>query len=203
MKGIVVDFDEKKITQKEFYSNGNKKIVKINDINVNEILISSEFFPGLNRNQHIIGCKHNHKIKPLYIKLPKYVCRGKTFKKNMTIPSEINNAYFFEKYNKIWKKIEELIGKSFERKPPFYNNITCTTKIKTLSPYSEDYQDIKIPRKEMIYKFSSIAILHSVNTKDSKYYPQAYTEEYEYERVEEVSYFDNYFDSDSDSDFDE
>ena len=26
-------------------------------------------------------------------------------------------------------------------------------------------------------------------------------EEYKYERVEEVSYFENYFDSDSDSDF--
>ena len=203
MEGIVVDFDEKKITQKEFYSSDNKKIVKINDINVNEILISKELFLGLNRNQHIIECKHNHKIKPLYIKLPKYVCRGKTFKNNMTISSEINKAYFFEKYNKIWKKIEELIGISFERKPPFYNNITCTTKIKTLSPYSEDYQDIKIPRKEMIDKFSSIAILHSLNTKDSNYYPQAYMEEYKYERVEEVSYFDNYFDSGSDSDFEE
>ena len=117
----------------------------------------------------------------------------------MTIPSEINDAYFFEKYNKIWKKIEELLGINFERKPPFY--ITCTTKIRTLSAYPEDYQDIKISRKEIIYKFSSIAILHSVNTKDSKYYPQEYMEEYKQERVEEVSYFDNYFDSDSDSDF--
>ena len=52
-----------------------------------------------------------------------------------------------------------------------------------------------IPKKEIIYKFSSIAILHSVNTKDDKYYPQAYMEEYKYERIEEVSHFDN--DSDS------
>ena len=59
--------------------------------------------------------------------------------------------------------------KNFERKPPFCNNIACITKIKTLSSYSEDYQDIKIPRKKIIYKFSSIAILHSVSTKDSKY----------------------------------
>ena len=115
----------------------------------------------------------------------------------MTISSEINDSYFFEKYNKIWKKIEELMGINFERKPPFYN-IACTTKIKALSPYSEDYQAIKSPRKEIIYKFSSIAILHSVITKDYKYYPQAYMEEYKYERVEEASYFHNYFDSDSD-----
>ena len=116
----------------------------------------------------------------------------------MTISSEINDSYFFEKYNKIWNKIEELMGISFERKPPFSNNITCTTKIRTLSPYSEDYQDIKIPRKEIIYKFSSIAILHSVGEKDDKYYPQAYMEEHKYQRAEEISSFDTFFDSDSD-----
>ena len=77
-------------------------------------------------------------------------------------------------------------------------NITFTTKIKT-----EYYQDIKIPKKEIIYKFSSIAILHSVNTKDDKYYPQAYMEEYKYERTEEASHFDSDSDSDSSSDFEE
>ena len=102
----------------------------------------------------------------------------------MTITSEINDSYFFEKFYKIWEKIEELMGIHFERKPPFSNNITCTTKIKTLSPYSEDYQDIKIPRKEIIYKFSSIAILHSVDEKDNKYYPRAYMEEYKYETAQ-------------------
>ena len=54
----------------------------------------------------------------------------------------------------------------------------------------------------MVYKFSSIAILHSVNTKDNKYYPQVHMEEYNYERTEEVSHFDNDSDSDSDSDSD-
>ena len=39
------------------------------------------------------------------------------------------------------------MGINFERKPPFCDNITYTTKIKTLSPYSDDYQDIKIPQK--------------------------------------------------------
>ena len=58
-------------------------------------------------------------------------------------------------------------------------------------------------KKEIIYKFSSITILHSVNTKDDKYYPQVYMEEYKYERIEEVSYFDNDSNSDSDSDFEE
>ena len=39
-----------------------------------------------------------------YIKLPEYVCSGSTFKKYITISSEINHADFFEKYNKKWKK---------------------------------------------------------------------------------------------------
>ena len=50
---------------------------------------------------------------------------------------------------------------------------------------------------------SSIAILHSVGTKDNKYYPQAYMEEYKYDRIKEVSYFDNDSDLDFDSDFEE
>ena len=115
--------------------------------------------------------------------------------------SEINDFEFFEKCNKIWKKIEELMGINFERKPPFYNNTTHTTKIKTHSPYLEDYQGIEIPRKEIIYKFSSVAIFYSVDRNDNIYYPRAYMEECKYERIEYISYFDNDSDSDPDSDF--
>ena len=43
------------------------------------------------------------------------------------------------------------MGITIERKPQFCNNIAYTTKTKTLSSYS-NYQDIKIPRKEIIYK---------------------------------------------------
>ena len=50
----------------------------------------------------------------------------------------------------------------------------------------------------MIYKFSSIDVLQSVGKKDNKYYPRAYMEEHKYERAEEISYFDNFFDFDSD-----
>ena len=76
------DFGEKKTTRKEFYSDDNKKIFDINDININEILISKGLFPKIiNLNEYVIGYKYNRSIKPLYIKLPEYVCRGNTFKK--------------------------------------------------------------------------------------------------------------------------
>ena len=105
------------------------------------------------------------------------------------------------------KKIEELMRINFERKPQFCTNAAFTTKPKIFLSYSEEYQDMRLPKKEIICEFSSIAILHSVNTIDDEYYPRVYMEECKYERVEEVSYFDNDSDSnsdpDSDSDFDE
>ena len=60
------------------------------------------------------------------------------------------------------EKTEELMGMNFERKQRFCNNIIYVTKIKTLSSYSED-----------------------------KYYPQAYMEEFKYERIEGVFHFDS------------
>ena len=202
MVRVIIDFGEKKTTKKEFYGDENKKIFDINDINIDEIIISKILFPEIrNLNEYVIGYKHNHNIKPLYIKLPKYVCSGSTFKENITISSEINDADFFEKYNKIWKKIEELIGINFEREPQFCTNVTYATKIKTLLYYAEEYQDIRLPKTEIIYKFSSIAILHSVIIMDDEYYPRVYIEECKYERMEEISHIDS--DSDSDSDYEE
>ena len=81
MEETIIDFGEKNTTEKEFYSNDNTKIFNIDNININEILISKGLFLGSNDNNYyyVIGYKHNQKIKPLYIKLPKYVCKGKTF----------------------------------------------------------------------------------------------------------------------------
>ena len=105
------------------------------------------------------------------------------------------------------KKIEELMRINFERKPQFCTNAAFTTKTKIFLSYSEEYQDMRLPKKEIICKFSSIAILHSVNTIDDEYYPRVYMEECKYERIEEVSHFDNdsdsYTDPVSDSDFEE
>ena len=47
----IIDFGVKITTKKEIYSDDNKKIFNINDININEILISEGLFPLLNLNQ--------------------------------------------------------------------------------------------------------------------------------------------------------
>ena len=78
----IIDFGKKKTTKKEFYSDDNNKIFNIDNININDILISKRLFSEIiNLNEYIIGYKHNYNIKPLYIKLPEYVCSGNRFKK--------------------------------------------------------------------------------------------------------------------------
>ena len=51
------------------------------------------------------------------------------------------------------EKIEELKEINFERKPQFCTNVTYTTKIEILLSYSEEYQDMRLPKKEIIYNF--------------------------------------------------
>ena len=58
---------KRKDHKKEFYSDDNKKIFNIHDININEILVSKRLFPEIiNLNEYTIGYEHNDKIKPLY-----------------------------------------------------------------------------------------------------------------------------------------
>ena len=45
---------KKKHTKKEFYSDDNKFFFNINDININEILISKGLFPLLNLKEYVI-----------------------------------------------------------------------------------------------------------------------------------------------------
>ena len=81
MERTITDFGEKSTTENFFYCNDNKNLFNIDNVNINEILISRGLFPALIHNYYVIGYDHNQKIKPLYIKLPKNVCTGKTFKK--------------------------------------------------------------------------------------------------------------------------
>ena len=43
----IIDFGEENTRKKELYSNDNIKIFNINNININEILISKRLFPEI------------------------------------------------------------------------------------------------------------------------------------------------------------
>ena len=69
MSGKNISFDDKKIRKSDFYK--NKKINKIDDINVNNMLVSKKEPCGTkNSFKYFIGYKDNDIIRPLCIRLP-------------------------------------------------------------------------------------------------------------------------------------
>ena len=69
MTGKNVNFGDKKIEKSNFYK--NKRVIKIDDIDVNKILVSKEEPYGLKTLfKYFIGYNDNDVIGPLCIKLP-------------------------------------------------------------------------------------------------------------------------------------
>ena len=60
-----INFDNKKIKKSDFYNNRNKKIFKIDDIDVNKILVSKkEQYGKYNSFKYFIGYNDNDVIRP-------------------------------------------------------------------------------------------------------------------------------------------
>ena len=109
----------------DFYK--NKKIFNINDIDVNNILVfKKEKYGESDSFQHFIGYNDNNVIKPSYLEFPQmtgYINKfngNKNKNKNtITMSLKVNDKKLFKNYNKIWKKIEELISTKFNTKPTY------------------------------------------------------------------------------------
>ena len=88
MSGKNINFDDKKIKKSDFYK--NKKINKIDDINVSNILISKrEPYGTKNSSKYFIGYNDNDIIRPLCIKLPPMTGYFRKFNENSTMSFRI------------------------------------------------------------------------------------------------------------------
>ena len=115
MSGNNINFDDKKIRKSTFYK--NKKINNIEDIDVNNILVSKkEPYGTKNSLKYFIGYNDNDVIRPLCIRLPQMTGYGRKFDENATMTFRVNNKQLLKSYNKIWKTIEELMKINFEGK---------------------------------------------------------------------------------------
>ena len=83
-------FWRQKIKKSDFYK--NKKVTKIDDIDVNKILVSKEEPYGTkNPFKYFIGYNDNDVIRPLCIKLPQMTNYVKKFEGNTTMSFKISN----------------------------------------------------------------------------------------------------------------
>ena len=108
----------KKIEKSTFYK--NKTINNIEDIDVNNILVSKkEPYGNKNSVKYFIGYNDNDIIRPLCIRLPQMTGYARKFDENATMSFIVKNKQLLKKYTKIWETIEGLMKINFESKPVY------------------------------------------------------------------------------------
>ena len=98
--------ETKKNKKSDFYK--NKKVTKVDDSDVNKILVSKEEPYGTkNSFKYFIGYSDNDVIRPLYIKLPQMIGYVRKFEGNTTTFFKFSEKQLLKKYDQIWKRVEK------------------------------------------------------------------------------------------------
>ena len=96
MSGKNVNFGDKKIKKSDFYK--NKKVIKIDDIDANKILVSKEEPYGTkNLFKYFIEYNDNEVIRPLCIKLPQMTGYVRNFDGNRTMSFKFSDKQLLKK----------------------------------------------------------------------------------------------------------
>ena len=91
-----LNFGDTKIKKSDFYK--SKKVIKIDDIDVNKILVSEEKPYGTkNSFKYFIGYNDNDVIRPLCIKLPQMTGYVRKFEGNTTMSFKISDKQLLKK----------------------------------------------------------------------------------------------------------
>ena len=105
MSGKNVNSGDKKNQKSDFYK--NKKVINIDDIDFNKILVSKEEPYGIKSSfKYFIGYNDNDVIGPLCMKLPQIIGYVRKSEGNTTMSFKMNDSRLLKKYNQIWKKVE-------------------------------------------------------------------------------------------------
>ena len=96
MSGKNINFNDKKIKKSTFYK--NKALNNIEDINVNNILVSKkEPYGNKNLLKYFIGYYNHDIIRPLCIRLPQMTGYSKKIDENATMSFIIKNKQLLNK----------------------------------------------------------------------------------------------------------
>ena len=191
----------RKSKKSNFYK--NKKVAKIDDTNINKILVSKkEPYCTKKLFKYFIGYNKNNVIRPLCIELSQMTDYVRTFGSNTVISFKISDKQLLKKYNQIWKRVEKLLKIEFYSKP-VYGDDEKYIKTKIImygGSMFTNFQGKKMPKEKAPCKCLSIIMLDSVIKAKKKCCPQTPFEEckYEQEKIRMESIID---DDQSDSNF--
>ena len=105
MSGKNINFNNKKIRKSTFYK--NKKINNIEDIDVNNILVSKkESYGNKNSLKYFIGYNDNDIIRSLCIRLPQMTGYARKFNENATMSLIVKDKQLLKNYTKIREKLK-------------------------------------------------------------------------------------------------
>ena len=181
MSGRNINFDDKNINKSSFYK--NKKLFSLNDIDVNEILVSKKELHGTeNSFNYFIGYNDGDVIRPLCIILTQMIGYVKHFDSNKKISFKVNDNKLLKKYNKIWVKICNLLNIKFDSQPVYGDGDKyIKTEIKTYGDrVNTNFQGKKVPIENASYNCLSLIMLNSFIRANKKFYPQTLLEECKY-----------------------
>ena len=195
MSGKAINFNHKKIRKSDFYK--NKKVFKIDNIDVNNILVSKkELYWTKNSFKYFIGYNDNDVIRPLCTRLLKMTGYARKFNENVTMSFKANDKQLLKNCNRMWGKVESLFNIDFESKPVYGdNNKYIKTNIKIyVGSIITNFHKNKIPKEKGPCKCLSIIMIDSVIKANKKYYLQSLLEECKY--MQEKIKTENYIDED-------
>ena len=190
-----INFDDKKIRKSAFYK--NKTIDNIENIDVNNILVSKkEPYRTKNSFKYFIGSNDNDIIRPLCIRLPQMTGYVNKFNENATMSFRVTDKQLLKNYNKIWRKVEQLMKIDFESKLVYGDDYKCIkTKIKIYADsVITNFHNKRIPKEKAPWKCLSIITIDPVIKANKKNYPQTLLEECKY--LQEKIKIENYISED-------
>ena len=111
-----IKFGNKEINKKKIYS--SKQAISLDSVELDKIVVSKKWKINDTTYKHICGYLNNDTIQPLCVVLPQmdgYIKYFDDGRKNMTFVTEDEKIY--EKYNKIWGVIRNLLKIDFTVSP--------------------------------------------------------------------------------------
>ena len=153
MGGKNIIFNDKNINKSNFYK--NKRLFKIDDIDINRILVSKKELHGKKSSfKYFFGYDDNDDIRLLCIKLPQMTGYAKYSESNKTMSFKVIDKKLLKKYTKIWNKISSVMNIKFDGDPVYGDNkklIKVKTKLYVDKVYT-NFQDKKVRKENTSYR---------------------------------------------------
>ena len=116
MSSQKINFGDKKVDKKEFYS--SEKAILLDSVDLSKIIVSSRWKLNHTTYKYFCGYLNNDVIKPLCVILPQmngYIKYFDNGGKNMSFVTDDKKVY--EKYDEIWNVAKRLLKLKFTASP--------------------------------------------------------------------------------------